>query len=111
MKTEINDKEAIGKKVNGFLYSAVAHQMILSFQDNTFTTFGIETGYDPGDGEIVNEPLEWFDFGHERLIASGIISEKEWESMWDKEVRTEREKREMTEQKHYLYLKSKYGKK
>ncbi len=111
MKTEINDKEAIGKKVDGFLYSLSSNQMIVHFADNTFTTFGVDRGYDPGDEEIVSEPLEWFDFGHERLIASGIISEKEWESMWDKEVRTEREKREMTEQKHYLYLKSKYDKK
>lgn len=110
MKTEINVKEAIGKKVEGFKYSATSHQMIISFNDNTFTTFGIESGYEPGDEEIVNESLEWFDFGHEQLIKSGILSEKEWESMWNKERQIEQERLEIVERNQYLRLKSKYEK-
>ena len=111
MKTEISDKEAIGKTVEKFVYSLSANQMIVCFDDDTFTTFGIDPGYESGDEEIVNVPLEWFDFGHEKLVRTGILSEKEWESMWNKERQIEQERLEISERNQYLRLKSKYEKK
>ena len=43
---EITDKEAIGKTIKEFLYSDSSRQMIICFDDETFTMFEIEGAYD-----------------------------------------------------------------
>jgi len=77
MKKEINLSDAIGKTLEGFGFSITCGQAVLTFTDGTYSTLGITTGCEVGYEEIEESLLDLFDFGHDKLIALGIISQKD----------------------------------
>lgn len=82
MYKEINPIAATGKTVKEFCYSWTSGQMIVVFDDETFVAFGI--GYVCSeDSEIMPKKLEWLEFGDDKLIGCGIVTEAELYNMRD----------------------------
>lgn len=76
-KKEITDQEAIGKTIEKFVYSSLSEQMVITFSDNTFTTFGVKTKYLVDslfdEERVVNKKINIFTFGDTDLIKNGIF--------------------------------------
>ena len=64
MKKEIKLSEALGKILVGFESSFTSGQAVLVFADGTFSTLGIDRGYEHGNEEIEESELKVLDFGH-----------------------------------------------
>lgn len=77
MKKEIGLSDAIGKTLEGFGFSTTSNQSIMTFTDGTFITLGICNGYNVGDEEIEESVLKLHDFGDNKLIRLGVISQEE----------------------------------
>jgi len=95
MKTEVKLTEAAGKTLAAveFSESYGSGQCVLSFSDGTFSTLGVERGYEGGDEEVKEDTLSMFDFGDEKLISAGIVTADEMAAM-----REERDGRQRAEQ-------------
>lgn len=114
MKAEITTEQAIGKTVKGFLSSKMSPQMVVYFDDDTFTTF--EAYFDEsyagsyeGEYRIVGAKINWFDFGHNAdLFKAAMLSEQEWLAMCNNADRLEKEATEQRERSEYERLKAKY---
>lgn len=111
MKKEITDKEAIGRTITGFVYSYTSGRMIITFNGDTFTTFGIKRGYESGDEEIISEKLDLFDFGDDELVKADILSKDELEEKLTKRDRQWKQQREAQEFVEYKRLKAKWEEK
>ena len=107
MKTEIMDKQAVGKTISRFAYSFVSGQMVISFSDETFITFGVSKDYD-GEVNIVNKELALFNFGDSELIESGIISKEEIENKRTEYNKLCKNRQENSERLQYERLKAKF---
>lgn len=115
MKTEVKLTDAVGKTLAAveFSESYRSGQAVLAFTDNTFATLGVERGYEGGDEEIVEEPLDVFDFGDEKLVRSGIVTAEELETM--RKVRDEQQRaehqaqQEARDRQEFERLKRKFG--
>lgn len=108
MSEMLHKDETIGKTIKSVVFSDINGQMIIVFTDNTFTTFGIERSYEPGNEDIKSEELSLFDFGDKELIELGIITKEALERRkgiedrkWEREV-------ELREKQHLAKLKEKY---
>lgn len=77
MLKEISLSEIVGKEVKGYDMSIANRQMVITFTDTTFTTLSVESGYEPGEEEIVGSSLDLYNFGDKKLIALGITTQKE----------------------------------
>ena len=110
MKTEITKEQAIGKTIKGFVYSfpITPEQLIVYFEDNTFTTFCIIKGYESGDEEIINRTLNLFDFPHSSLIEAGIFSKQELETLFQDRDRKQQKKQRAADYIKYKQLKAKF---
>jgi len=76
---EISNTEALGKVVREIVCSQHNGQMVITFDNNTFTTFGVDRGWEPGDEEICENRLSMDSFGNEALVALGILTAEEIE--------------------------------
>lgn len=107
MFKEITWVEAKGKKVQDYTTS-ITGQMVIVFTDETFTTLGIDRGFERGDESIIEEAIDLLDFGHRQLIALGIITPEELknkENIQNEEFQRQHERKEKLE---YRRLKAKY---
>ena len=77
MLTEVSWEDAIGKTLKSIGASICNQQCVLVFEDGTYTTLGIDRGYDAGDETIIEERLYWLSFGDESIVELGIASEDE----------------------------------
>lgn len=76
MKKEIKLADSIGKKLSNVVFSSYGcRQCLLVFDDNTFTTLGIDAGYD--EAEITTAELNLYEFGDHILDKHGIATECE----------------------------------
>ena len=75
MKEELVESKAEGRTVKEF-HHGNAGDMIITFTDDTFICFGVETGYDPEDHDIIQESMEMWKWGNE-LVMMGIMTPKE----------------------------------
>jgi len=75
MRTEITAEKAEGRTIEKIDFGG--SQCVITFTDRTFTTLGMEFGYDPGGNEIVGEPLYLMSYCHSALLSLGILSEHE----------------------------------
>lgn len=96
MKNEVTDEQARGKVLTKIVMSHVGRQAIIVFSDGTFTTIGIDRGYDYGDETIVSEPLAWREFGLPLLIEAGVMSQEQADEHMARQIaeHQERERRE-----------------
>ena len=109
MKTEITAGQAIGKTVKGFLCSKTSDQMVVYFDDETFTTFEASREYWGDDYNVIEARMNWFEFGYnDDLFKAGMFSEQEWLAMCKEKDRREEEKTKQREIKQYERLKAKY---
>jgi hypothetical protein len=115
MKTEVKLTEAVGKTLAAVEFSDayLAQQCVLAFADGTFATLGVERGYESGDEEITEEPLNVFDFGDEKLVRAGIVTAEEMAAMRearDRQRRAEQEHcQEARDRQEFERLKRKFG--
>jgi hypothetical protein len=109
MLREIKLNEIIGKKIMGHALSITNCQMVIMFSDRTFTTLGVSLGYERGDEEIVGDTLEIMNFGHDKLVFLGIVSQKELEDESNKRAKEFTLKNERRELSEYNRLKAKFG--
>lgn len=110
MKIEITKKQAIGKVVKGFVgsFPNTPEQLVVYFEDNTFTTFCIVRGYESGDEEIMNKPLALLDFPRSSLIEAGIFSEQELETLSQDRDKEQQERQKAADYINYKQLKAKF---
>lgn len=90
MKTEVTLREAVGKVLTNVAFSEWANsgKCVLVFSDETFTTLGIERGYEADDEEIREDKINLLEFGDEILVRVGIATREELAT-----IRSERKKR------------------
>ncbi len=81
MNKEIGLDQAIFKTIAGYEYSTNSSQMVIVFNDETFTTLGIH------DGDIGSDKLNIDSFGDDYLVRSGIATQEELDH-----IRKEKEK-------------------
>lgn len=98
MQTEITDAAAIGKTIREFTFSFTAGQMIVHFDDGTFTVFGIDGTYDP---DIVSQKLALFDFGDDKLVRANILSAEELEKKRAERTKRWKQIRELRDRRRY----------
>lgn len=107
MFNEITLNNAKGKMIRDYAVS-VWGQMVIVFTDETFTTLGIDTGFEQGDETIIQEEIELLNFGHDQLIALGIVTQKELDDKASVKVQESARQRECEERAEYKRLKIKY---
>mgnify|MGYP000107701468 CR=1 FL=1 len=78
MKKEVKFTDAIGKRLENVAFSN--EQVVLVFDDNTFSTIGLDKGYD-NDVDLIEDSLELLNFSHEKLLQIGIVSKEELEKL------------------------------
>jgi hypothetical protein len=108
MFKEITLDEAKGKKIRDYAMSCTCGQMIIVFTDKTFTTLGVDHGYQGYSDEIVQAKLDLLDFDNAALIALEVVVLQEIESaerIKEREFIQQDERRERAE---YKRLKAKY---
>lgn len=79
MKTEIGISKVVGKTLKAIQFSNLNGQCVLVFNDDTFTTLGIDRGFEHGDDDIEPISLDLFMFGDDRLIEADIVTKEEME--------------------------------
>ncbi len=109
MKTEIKLTDALGKTLQGFESSITSPQAVLTFSDDTFTTLDIYRGYEEGDETILEGSLLLDQFGDEKLIRLGIITQEELDEGRKKERAVFDDAREKRERAEYERLSRKFG--
>jgi predicted Zn-dependent peptidase len=107
MFKEITLDDAKGKEIQDHAVS-VYGQMVIVFADETFTTLGIDTGFEQGDETIVQKTIELLNFGHNQLIALGIVTQKELDDKASTKAQEFTRQREREERMEYRRLKIKY---
>lgn len=112
MKKEVDIYKAPGKKLLAFTPSVTSNQAILTWDDDTFSTLGIQFGYGRGGKFIDGDPLEIWAFNKESLFMSGVTTEQEYEkarqTLAMPEQKRAKEKAEDEERETYRRLKAKY---
>lgn len=108
MKTEIKLSEAIGKTLATVEF-ALSGQCVIIFNDDTFTTLGIEQGYDPGDEQIVEDRLNIFEFGDTALVRVGIATFDELMAMRQAKNDKRQAEQEIRERCEFERLKRKFS--
>ena len=108
MREEINDEQAVGKTVEGIYYS-IDGPAVITFTDNTFTSFGVSLGHEACDVEIYNGKLDLFRFGDSKLIEAGVITSDELESRRESYHAASREARKASDRRQYERLRKKFG--
>lgn len=108
MRTEIKLSDAIGKTLEGFEFSNTCGQAVLTFTDGTFSTLGVDRGYEKGDEQIEESKLSLFDFGDNKLIALGIIPEEEMDEKTEQRRKAVANSRAQTERAEYERLRRKF---
>ena len=77
MKQEIKLTQALGKTLESVAFSFDCAQAVLVFTDGTFSTIGRWLDDDPGDERIMEDSLNWDDFGDAQLIRVGVSTQDE----------------------------------
>jgi len=108
MRNEIRLQDAMGKTLEGFDFSFTCRQAVLTFTDGTFTTLGIDMGYEAGDERVKESTLEIFNFGHEKLFRLGILTKDEMEEKTKEKDERFREGQERRERGELERLRRKY---
>lgn len=106
--TEITIEEAEGKTVKGSAFSVTCPQVVIAFDDDTFTTFGLKCSYDPSEYEIQQSTLDLFNFGDTQLIFLDVFTEKEIEDIHRERSSSFTLQREKEERADYERLKKKF---
>jgi hypothetical protein len=115
MKTEVKLTESVGKTLTAVEFSEnyCGGQCLLVFADGTFATLGVDRGYESGDEEITEEPLELFDFGDEKLVRAGVVTADEIAAMRkardDKHRAAQQARQEAIDRREFERLKRKFG--
>ena len=106
MKREVKFAEALGKKLENVAFSN--EQAVFVFDDNTFSTIGLDKGYD-NDVDLIEDSLELLNFSHEKLLKVGIVSEDELKKLIAEKDEKHREFYQKRELAEYERLKKKLG--
>ena len=85
MQTEVKIKDAIGKTLEGIVFSYTCGQALLKFTDGTFTVLGVFINY-AGEGEVGETTLDLHNFGNDKLIDAGIATAEELETIRAKRI-------------------------
>jgi len=109
VKTQITIEESIGKTVASILSSEISNQLVVNFTDQTFTAFGIESGYD-NDHTITPTELNWFDFGIDTLIEAQLCTQEDCDAWRQESEQVFLEKQKKWDQDTYTRLKAKLKK-
>lgn len=110
MKTEIKMSDAIGKTIKDFAFSgSYSGQAVIVFDDNTFTTLGIEFGYEDRDADIVERGLNITEFGDSEIERVGIATEKELEEIRQKNHELWQENQRIRDMEQLENLKRRLG--
>lgn len=115
MKTEVKLTEAVGKTLAAveFSESYCGGQAVLAFTDGTFATLGVERGYESGDEEIKEDTLAVFEFGDEKLVRAGIVTDDELAAMRkardDQQRADQQARQEARDRQEFERLKRKFG--
>ena len=107
MREEVVWDLTLGKVVENFVFSPMNGQMVVCFDDGTFTAFEAIHDYD-SDITIVPCELDWFEFGDEWLIEAGVIDKLEIELKRETRAAMWREACEDQERHTYERLKKKF---
>jgi hypothetical protein len=75
MWNRVPSEEASGKKVLGFFYNIGEDKLLITFDDETFVYCEARMTYE--DVDLVEHTFDPLNFGEERILASGVIAEKE----------------------------------
>ena len=105
-KEDIAESQAIGKTIKGF-HSNYRGDMIIDFTDNTFLCLTAELGWEHGDYEIVCERLHLPDW-EDVLVNIGITTKEELEKWKQKQIDTDKARKEKTDRGIYEELKKKF---
>ena len=108
MKEEIALSKCLGKTLAGYAFSITCCQAVMTFTDGTFATIGISRGWDPGEIEFIEEKLNLHDFGDDKLICLGVITQSELNEMRDQKVKESLIERENAELALYEKLRNKF---
>lgn len=107
MREEVVWDLTLGKVVEDFVCSTMNGQMVVCFDDGTFTTF--EAMEDYGDGVVIKPcELNLFEFGDRLLVKAGVIDELEMEFRRKKQAVAYQEARENAQRRTYERLKRKF---
>ena len=108
MKKKVTLIDAVGKTLDGFEFSTTCGQAVLTFTDGTFVTLGIEKAYDRYDDGIEETDLELDDFGDDKLVGLGVITQLELDERREQKRKKLADAQEKREREQYERLKHKF---
>ena len=105
MKAQTTLQNAVGKTLTDYAETQWG-QLLLIFGEE-YVCLGVKRGYDPGDEEIVESKLDLFGGEDETLIAKGVISQDEMETLKAKHAAQQQLHQKAKEQAAYKRLREK----
>ena len=108
MKTEVTLDQAIGRTLQGIEASITCSQMVLVFTDGTFTTLGVDRGYNYGDGMLEGQELKLHHFGDKELIRLGVTTGEELNAIRNAREAAYRLQQEARDRAELVRLKRKF---
>ena len=107
MRKQIAFEEAKGRTIEGFVFSNLNGQMIMTLSGDAFVCFGVDKGYEPGEESVQSKQLEWTEFG-DQLIVGGVWSDLDHYDFMRQRRITLETMRERSERETYERLKAKF---
>ena len=107
MKEELVESQAEGRTIKEFHHGQLG-DMIINFTDDTFICFGVETGYDPGDHDIIQEEVDVWRWRNE-LVDAKIMTQKELDVFIKEDKDKTQANIDANDRKTYERLKAKFG--
>lgn len=86
MKKIIEADDIIGKTIKGIAYSCSIPQALLVFTDGSCYVIEGSPGYDPGDVNLDPGKLDLWNFGNEKLVASGLLTQAELDELYERKI-------------------------
>ena len=108
MLKEVKLDEAIGKTLKAFAFEGYGCQMVLVFDDGTFTTLEAQRDRD-GDSTIDQSTLDVLSFNRTALVNAGVGTDQELHAMATERDRQWREQREAHDRAELARLQAKFG--
>jgi hypothetical protein len=106
MKTQTTLENAKGKNLTGYT-EGYSGQTLLIFGEE-YVCLGIHHGYENGDAEIQEETLDILSFGDSPLIAQGVVTEDELNTLRRQRQAQAESRRTAFEKAEYERLKKLY---